>query len=68
VASRFVSNGLILSSDVHDTACRTMAEDVRRMADRIRDPDGKRIMLEIADSYDKLAVWAVKTDAADADC
>jgi hypothetical protein len=45
-----------------------MAEDVRRMADRMRDPDGKRIMLEIADSYDKLAVWAVKTDAADADC
>ena len=31
-----------------------MAEDARRMADRMRDPDGKRIMLKIADSYDEL--------------
>jgi hypothetical protein len=45
-----------------------MAQDARRMADRMHDPDGKRIMLEIADSYDKLAIWTANSDAAEADC
>jgi hypothetical protein len=45
-----------------------MAEDARRMADRMRDPDGKRIMLKIAESYDELAAWAAKTDQAEGDC
>ena len=40
-----------------------MADDARRMAGRTRDPEGKRIMLEIARSYDDLAAWAEKIDA-----
>jgi hypothetical protein len=39
-----------------------MAEDARRMADRMRDPEGKRIMLEIAESYDRFATWAAAND------
>ena len=35
----------------------TMAEDARRMADCMDDPDAKRVMVEIADSYDRLAAW-----------
>jgi F420-0:gamma-glutamyl ligase len=37
-----------------------MAEDARSLA-RTRDPEGKRIMLDIANSYDELAAWAVAT-------
>jgi hypothetical protein len=33
------------------------------MAGRTRDPEGKRIMLEIARSYDDLAAWAEMIDA-----
>jgi hypothetical protein len=40
-----------------------MADDARRMAGRTRDAEGKRIMLEIASSYDELAAWAEQTDA-----
>jgi hypothetical protein len=40
-----------------------MADDARRMAGRTCDPEGKRIMLEIARSYDDLAAWAEKIDA-----
>jgi hypothetical protein len=40
-----------------------MADDARRMVGRTRDPEGKRIMLEIARSYDDLAAWAEKIDA-----
>jgi hypothetical protein len=45
-----------------------MAEDARRMADRMRHPDARRMMLEVADNYEKLVAWAAKTDAADTDC
>jgi hypothetical protein len=65
VAFRFVSNGLTLP-DVPGSArprWAKMAEDARRMAGRTRDPEGKRIMLEIANSYDELASWAAKVDA-----
>jgi hypothetical protein len=44
-----------------------MAEDARRLVDRMRDPEAKRMMLEVADNHEKLAAWAAKTDAADAD-
>jgi hypothetical protein len=45
-----------------------IAEDPRSMADRMRDgQDGKRIMLEVANSYDELAPWAAITDTGDAD-
>jgi hypothetical protein len=44
-----------------------MADDARRMADRTRDPEVRRVMLEVADNYEKLAAWAAKTDAADTD-
>ena len=45
-----------------------MAEDARSMANRMRDDqDGKRIILEIANSYEELAAWAAKTDTADVD-
>ena len=45
-----------------------MAEDARAMADGMHDPDSKRTMLEIADSYEKLATWAAKTHAGGLDC
>ena len=38
-----------------------MADDARRMAGRTCDPEGKRIMLEIARSYDDLAAWAERS-------
>jgi hypothetical protein len=44
-----------------------MGEDARRMAERMRDPEAKRMMLEVADNYEKLVAWAAKTDAADTD-
>lgn len=45
-----------------------MGEDARSMADRMRDENSKRIMLDIANSYEELAAWAAKTDQADGDC
>ena len=39
-----------------------MAEDARSMAERTHDQDGKRVMLDIANSYEELAAWAAKTD------
>jgi hypothetical protein len=42
---------------------RTMAEAVRFMAGNTRDPDGKRILLDIANSLVELAAWAAKVDA-----
>jgi hypothetical protein len=44
-----------------------MGDDARSMADRMNDQDGKRIMLEIANSYEELAGWVAKTDTTDAD-
>jgi hypothetical protein len=35
-----------------------MAEDARAMAERMRDAEAKRIMLDIAKGYDGLAAWA----------
>ena len=45
-----------------------MAEDARRVANCMRDPDAKRVMVEIADSYDRLAAWATQTNAGGMDC
>jgi hypothetical protein len=45
-----------------------MAGDARATADSLHDPDSKRTMLEIADSYDRLAVWAEETNAGGLDC
>jgi hypothetical protein len=46
-----------------------MADDARAMADRMRDADGKRIMLDIANSYEELAAWAANADTGDGpDC
>ena len=42
-----------------------MAEDARAMAARMRDPEAKRMMLEVAANYEKLAVLAANTDAVD---
>ena len=44
-----------------------MAEDARRMADRMRDPESKRVLLEIANGYDRLAIWTANSDARDAE-
>jgi hypothetical protein len=33
-----------------------MAEDARALADRMRDPNPKLVMLGIADNYERLAV------------
>ena len=40
-----------------------MAEAVRFMAGNTRDSDGKRILLDIANSLVELAAWAAKVDA-----
>ena len=42
-----------------------MADDACAMADHMHDPDSKRMMLDIADSYERLAAWASNTDAVD---
>ena len=44
---------------------RKMAEDARATAARMRDPEAKRMMLEVAANYEKLAVLAANTDAVD---
>jgi hypothetical protein len=41
----------------HDGRSRAM------MAGNTRDPDGKRILLDIANSFVELAAWAAKVDA-----
>ena len=45
-----------------------MAEDARAMTDRMRLPDTKRIMLDIAQGYEELAAWAAKNDIVGDDC
>jgi hypothetical protein len=47
---------------------RNMAGDARAIADGMHDSDSKRTMLEIADSYDRLAVWAEETTAGGMEC
>ena len=57
VASRSVLLGLTLAMSITPRAERwlDMAEDARSMANRMRDDqDGKRIILEIANSYEEL--------------
>ena len=44
-----------------------MAEDARRMADHMFDPESRRVMLEIASNYDRLAIWTANVDATDSD-
>jgi hypothetical protein len=46
---------------------RDMAEDARAMAARMRDPEAKRMMLEVAANYEKLAVLATETNAGGLD-
>jgi hypothetical protein len=45
-----------------------MAGDARAITDGMHDSDSKRTMLEIADSYDRLAVWAEETTAGGMEC
>ena len=45
-----------------------MAEDARRMADHMHDPESRRVMLEIASNYDRLAIWTANVDATDFRC
>ena len=44
-----------------------MGEDARALADRMRDENSKRIMLDIANSYEELAAWVVRAEMADID-
>jgi len=39
---------------------RQRAQESRTEADKLKDPDAKRTMLEIADAFDRLAVLAEK--------
>ena len=39
---------------------RNFAQETRALAEKIVDPDNKRIVLEIADKYDRLAEVAKK--------
>jgi hypothetical protein len=45
-----------------------MADDARATSDHMHDPDSKRMMLDIAASYEKLAEWAAKTNSGEMDC
>jgi hypothetical protein len=47
---------------------RKMAEDARAMAARMRDPEAKRMILEVAANYEKLAVLAGENNAGGLDC
>jgi hypothetical protein len=46
---------------------RDRAEETRRVADLITDPDAKQKMLGVAESYEKLALGAEKLLASKAD-
>jgi hypothetical protein len=44
-----------------------MAEEARAMADRMHDPESKRVLLEIASACDQLAIWTANSDANEND-
>jgi hypothetical protein len=45
---------------------RDRAQEARAMADNITDPDAKRAMLDIAESYEKIAERAERAEAKEA--
>jgi hypothetical protein len=40
------------------------AEEIRALADEMREPEPKALMLRIAEDFEKLAAWAEKSSVA----
>jgi hypothetical protein len=56
-----------LSMKVDPKHWRQLADDARAAADKLRDSESKKTLLEIADGYDQLALIAEKKMASKSD-